>query len=94
MRRCNMWVLATLGLLMAVTPAIAQGQAPEVTPGGTVVLRGSTPAKATSQLPPPGPSNPLSTGSMAPPATAGAYEWDPRGFDDRLDRSGLTPTPQ
>jgi hypothetical protein len=94
MRRCNMWVLAAFGLLMAVTQAIAQEQAPEVVPGGIVVLRGSTPAMTASPLPPPGPSNPLTTGPATQPPPASSYGWDARGFDDRFDRSGLTPTPQ
>jgi hypothetical protein len=89
MRLGSMLALAAAALLLA-TPAIAQEQAPESTPGETVVLRGSTPANTGSRQPPPGPSNPLSTGPATQPPRASAYGWDHSGFDRRFDRSGLT----
>lgn len=91
MRKWNTQVLAAIGLLMAAAPAIAQERAPEIAPGGTVVLRGSTPVHAASQPPPPEPSNPASAGSKPRSALVPAYGWDSGGFDNRFDRSGLTP---
>lgn len=87
-------VAVAFGLL--TTAAAAQEQAPEIAPGGTVLLRGSTPtsassSSATSPLPPPGPSNPLSTGPQPRPAPASAHGWDAGGFDRQFDRTGLTP---
>jgi len=86
MRQGKILACAAIGLLMA-TPALAQEQAPENTRGGTVVLRGSTPANAGSRQLPPGPSNPLSSGRATQPTPTQSYEWDGGGFD----RSGLTP---
>lgn len=81
--------LAVVGFLTIAVPAVAQEQAPA--PSGTVVLRGSTPANATPQLPPPGPSNPLSTGPLPRPVAKPAHGWDASGFDRQFDHSGLTP---
>jgi len=90
MRQGNILALAAFGLLMA-TPAIAQQPGPESTPNGTMVLRGTTPANAGSRQPPPGPSNPVSTGPAPQTAPTQSYEWDHSGFDRRFDRSGITP---
>lgn len=95
MRRQLLAAAGVLSSLLLAVPAIAQpAPAPELAPGGTVVLRG-TPAHDTSApMPPPGPSNPVSTGPAAPPALGRSDGWDAGGFDNRYDRSGLTPTPQ
>jgi len=118
MRQWNILALAAVSLLIAATPAIPQERAPEVAPGGIIVLRGGAFANTDAQPPPPGPSNPLSTGSAVlrgsafansdaqppppgpsnplstgpdpEPGLSRSYEWDPGGFDNRLDRSGLT----
>lgn len=93
MQQPGRWGVCTgvaFSLLMAATPAITQERAPEIAPGGTIVLRGSTLTNTASQLPPPGPSNPLSTGP-APRAPAPAHGLDVTGFDRRFDRSGLIP---
>jgi hypothetical protein len=89
-RRLSAATGALLSLLLTA-PAKSEPPAPEAAPGGTVVLRGSTQANATSQLPPPGPSNPLSTGAAPPPGPRPAYGWDAGGFDRQFDRSGLNP---
>ena len=81
--------LLSLSLTAPVRPEPAP--ASEVAAGGTVVLRGSMPASATAQLPPPGPSNPVSTGPRPQPAPGPAHGWDAGGFDRQFDRSGLTP---
>jgi hypothetical protein len=58
----NITALAACALLIAAnTPATAQERAPEIAPGGTVVLRGSTPANVASRPLPPGSSNPVDT---------------------------------
>lgn len=94
------WLSAALGVVMTfglpMAAAAAQERAPEIAPGGTVLLRGSTPPSAAStsdisQLPPPGPSNPLSTGPQPRPVPAPAHGWDAGGFDRQFDRTGLTP---
>lgn len=85
----SLWCIlavAASGILIAAAPALAEERAPEVTPGGTVVLRGSTP----------GLSNALSTTPAAQPVVgSSSFEWDTGGFDRRFDwrfdRSGLTP---
>lgn len=97
---CKAWLSAAFSVMAAfgilLTAAAAQEPAPEIAPGGTVLLRGSTPASATSTsatspLPPAGPSNPLSTGPQPRPAPAPAHGWDASGFDRQFDRTGLTP---
>jgi hypothetical protein len=90
MRRWILRVLVVFSFLLGATLAIAQQRAPENTAGGTVVLRGSTPANATAQQPP-GPSNPITTGPQPQQAPAPAHGWDASGFDRQFDRSGLTP---
>lgn len=82
---------ALLSLSLTAPAKSEPPPAPEIAPSGTVVLRGSTPTSATTQLPPPGPSNPVSTGPAPRPALRPAHGWDAGGFDRQFDRSGLTP---
>lgn len=85
------------GLLMGTVPVAAQEHAPEIAPGGTVVLRGATPTP-----PHPGTGSPVTTSqsALAPANGLDATGFDRRfdrrgldasGFDRRFDRSGLTP---
>jgi hypothetical protein len=86
-----MKAIAAFGLLIAtILPASAQERAPEMASGGVVVLRGTPPTNTSSQPLPPGPTNPISNGS-APSTPVSSNDWDTGGFDNRYDRSGLTP---
>jgi hypothetical protein len=91
-RRLSAATGVLLSLLLTAPAKSQPSPAPEVAPGGTVVLRGSTPTTDSTAHPlRPGPSNPLSTTPAAPAAPSAPYGWDTSGFDRRFDRSGLTP---